>query len=111
MSKAVNMKKLLLCFFAAVFAICLSAGLMTGCSSNAKSSSDAPEYLGEDGKFVVGFDETFKPFGYKDDNGEYTGFDIELAKAVAEKNGWEIELSPIDWDTKDAQLTCLRQPR
>ena len=32
------------------------------------------------------FDETFKPFGYKDDNGEYTGFDIELAKAVAEKN-------------------------
>ena len=83
MSKAVNMKKLLLCFFAAVFAICLSAGLMTGCSSNAKSSSEAPEYLGEDGKFVVGFDETFKPFGYKDDNGEYTGFDLELAKAVA----------------------------
>ena len=94
MSKAVNMKKLLLCFVAAVFAICLSAGLMTGCSSNAKSSSDAPEYLGEDGKFVVGFDETFKPFGYKDDNGEYTGFDLELAKAVAEKNGWEIELPP-----------------
>ena len=58
MSKAVNMKKLLLCFFAAVFAICLSAGLMTGCSSNeSKSSSEAPEYLGEDGKFVVGFDE------------------------------------------------------
>lgn len=47
MSKAVNMKKLLLCFFAAVFAICLSAGLMTGCSSNeSKSSSEAPEYLG-----------------------------------------------------------------
>ncbi len=62
MSKAVNMKKLLLCFFAAVFAICLSAGLMTGCSSNeSKSSSEAPEYLGEDGKPVVGFDETFKP--------------------------------------------------
>ena len=105
MSKAVNMKKLLLCFFAAVFAICLSAGLMTGCSSNeSKSSSEAPEYLGEDGKFVVGFDETFKPFGSKDDNGEYTGFDLELAKAVAEKNGWEIELTPIDWDTKDAQI-------
>lgn len=104
MSKAVNMKKLLLVIIGVACAVCLSATLMTGCSSNSKSSSSAPEYLGEDGKFVVGFDETFKPFGYKDDNGEYTGFDIELAKAVAEKNGWEIELSPIDWDTKDAQI-------
>ena len=100
MSKAVNMKKLLLCFFAAVFAICLSAGLMTGCSSNeSKSSSEAPEYLGEDGKFVVGFDETFKPFGYKDDNGEYTGFDLELAKAVCEKMGYDLEIVDTEFDS------------
>lgn len=105
MSKAVNMKKLLLMIVGVACAVCLSAVALTGCSSSeSKSSSDAPEYLGEDGKFVVGFDETFKPFGYKDDNGEYTGFDLELAQAVADKNGWEIELSPIDWDTKDAQI-------
>ncbi len=105
MSKAVNMKKLLLMILGMACAVCLSAVALTGCSSGeSKSSSEAPEYLGEDGKFVVGFDETFKPFGYKDDNGEYTGFDLELAQAVADKNGWEIELSPIDWDTKDAQI-------
>lgn len=105
MSKAVNMKKLLLMIIGVACAVCLSAVALTGCSSSeSKSSSEAPEYLGEDGKFVVGFDETFKPFGYKDDNGEYTGFDLELAQAVADKNGWEIELSPIDWDTKDAQI-------
>lgn len=105
MSKAVNMKKLLLMVIGVACAVCLSAVALTGCSSSeSKSSSEAPEYLGEDGKFVVGFDETFKPFGYKDDNGEYTGFDLELAQAVADKNGWEIELSPIDWDTKDAQI-------
>lgn len=105
MSKAVNMKKLLLMILGMACAVCLSAVALTGCSSSeSKSSSEAPEYLGEDGKFVVGFDETFKPFGYKDDNGEYTGFDLELAQAVADKNGWEIEFSPIDWDTKDAQI-------
>ncbi|WP_251198178.1 amino acid ABC transporter substrate-binding protein [Anaerotardibacter muris] len=105
MSKALNMKKLFLAVFAAACMVCLSAVLMTGCSSNSNSSSsETPEYLGDDGKFVIGFDETFKPFGYKDDNGEYTGFDLELAQAVAEKNGWEIELMPIDWDTKDAQI-------
>lgn len=106
MSKAVNMKKLLLMIVGIACAVCLSIGALTGCGSNdsKSSSSETPEYLGEDGKFVVGFDETFKPFGYKDDNGEYTGFDLELAQAVAEKNGWEIELSPIDWDTKDAQI-------
>lgn len=105
MSKAVNMKKLLLFIVSVACALCLSSGFLAGCSSNeSKSSSEAPEYLGEDGKFVVGFDETFKPFGYKDDNGEYTGFDLELAQAVADKNGWEIELTPIDWDTKDAQI-------
>lgn len=105
MSKAVNMKKLLLLIVGVACMVCLSAAALTGCSSNkAQSSSETPEYLGEDGKFVVGFDETFKPFGYKDDNGEYTGFDLELAQAVADKNGWEIELMPIDWDTKDAQI-------
>lgn len=104
MSKAVNMKKLFLCFVGIACALCLSAGLLAGCSSNSAKSSDTPEYLGDDGKFVVGFDETFKPFGYKDDNGEYTGFDLELAQAVADENGWEIELTPIDWDTKDAQI-------
>lgn len=55
--------------------------------------------------FTVGFDSEFPPYGYVDENGEYTGFDIELAKEVAKRNGWEINLKAIDWDTKDFQLS------
>ena len=38
------------------------------------------------------------------DDGQFTGFDLDLAKAVCEKNGWELKLEPIDWDAKDALL-------
>lgn len=54
--------------------------------------------------FTVGFDSEFPPYGYVDENGEYTGFDIELAKEVAKRNGWEINLKAIDWNSKDFQL-------
>jgi len=39
--------------------------------------------------FIIGFDSEFPPFGYKDNNGEYTGFDIELVKEVAKRNNWK----------------------
>lgn len=53
---------------------------------------------------VLGFDDTFVPMGYKDEKGEYTGFDIELSKAVAEKLGKKIEFQPIDWTMKESEL-------
>lgn len=55
-------------------------------------------------KLVLGFDDTFVPMGFKDENGEYTGFDIELAKAISEKLGEEIEFQPIDWSMKETEL-------
>ena len=39
-----------------------------------------------------------------DDNGEYTGFDLELAQAVCEMEGWELVKKPINWDSKDMEL-------
>ena len=39
-----------------------------------------------------------------DDNGEYTGFDLELAQAVCDLEGWELVKTPIDWDSKDMEL-------
>ena len=56
------------------------------------------------GKFVVGFDAEYPPYGYMDDNGDYTGFDLELAEAVCEIEGWELVKTPIDWDSKDMEL-------
>ena len=58
----------------------------------------------DDTKFVVGFDASFPPYGYVDESGEYVGFDLDLAAEVAERNGWELVKTPIDWDAKDMEL-------
>ena len=54
--------------------------------------------------FTVGFDAEYPPYGYMDENGEYTGFDLELAEAVCELKGWELVKQPIAWDNKDNEL-------
>ncbi len=58
----------------------------------------------DDTQFVVGFDASFPPYGYVDENGEYVGFDLDLAAEVASRNGWELVKMPIDWDAKDMEL-------
>ena len=54
--------------------------------------------------FTVGFDAEYPPYGYMDDNGEYTGFDLELAQAVCDLEGWKLVQKPINWDSKDMEL-------
>lgn len=54
--------------------------------------------------FTVGFDQNFPPMGYVGDDGEYTGFDLELAKEVAKRLDKEVVLQPIDWNSKDQEL-------
>lgn len=52
----------------------------------------------------VGLDDSFPPMGYRDENNEIVGFDIDLAKAVCEKLGWGVEFVPIDWNAKEMEL-------
>lgn len=59
----------------------------------------------DDGKFIVGFDADFPPYGYMDDNGEYVGFDLDLAAEVCSRRGWEVVYQPINWDSKDMELS------
>ena len=80
------MKKLLFAV-AMVSAIC-------GCSQRSTLT---------DGRFVVGFDADFPPYGYKD-GAEYKGFDLDLARAVCEKKGWTFVPNPVNWDAKDMEL-------
>ena len=101
------MKKRLLTLACTVLCIACVASLslvLVGCSSDNKSS--------DSDKFILGYDNTFKPFGYLDDNGNPTGFDIDLATEACNRLGWNLELNAIDWDTKDAQIesgsiTCI----
>jgi polar amino acid transport system substrate-binding protein len=65
---------------------------------------DSNQTANDNETLVVGFDAEFPPYGYKDDNGSYTGFDLDLAKEVCERNNWTFKAQPIDWDAKDAEL-------
>ena len=60
---------------------------------------------GDSRTFTVGFDAEFPPYGYMDDNGDYVGFDLDLAAEVCKRNGWELVKRPIDWDSKDMELS------
>ena len=78
----------------ALLAISMAAGVLTGCGSK-----------GSDKTFTVGFDAEFPPYGYRDDSGEYVGFDLDLAAEVCKRQGWELVKQPIDWDAKDMELS------
>lgn len=67
-------------------------------------TEDSKDKENSDKQFIVGFDAEYPPYGYKDDNGEYVGFDLDLAQEVCARNGWELVKQPIDWDSKDMEL-------
>ena len=103
-------KKKIWALAAAAAMLALAASLMAGCSggSNESQSTGGDEAASaESGDFTltVGFDQGYPPYGFVGDDGEYTGFDLDLAAEVAERNGWNLELSAIDWDAKDALLS------
>ena len=75
------MKKLI----ALVLALCLSLGLSIAMA---------------DETFKMGIDAEYPPFSYLDDNGEYAGFDVEMCKAVCDMLDWNLEIVPVNWDTK-----------
>jgi len=68
------------------------------------TGSEEIPFDSEKKSITLGFDAEYPPYGYKDDNGEYVGFDIDLAKEVCSRLGWELNLQPIDWDSKDMEL-------
>ena len=72
--------------------------VFAGCGKSDENTSS-------DGKktFTIGFDASFPPYGYKE-NGEYVGFDLDLAAEVCARNGWELVKQPINWDSKDMEL-------
>lgn len=85
------------------------AGLtLIACSSGGNGGSATKEdnwsTYESDKKITIGFDNTFVPMGFEDENGENVGFDIDLATAVFDKYDIEVEWQPIDWDLKETEL-------
>ena len=99
----------------------LATIMLAGCSSaktvestSASADTSAVESKSDDtataasenkSTFTVGFDQDFPPMGFVGDDGEFTGFDLELAAEVAKRMGKEIKYQPISWDAKDMELT------
>ena len=54
--------------------------------------------------FILGLDDSFPPMGYRDENNNVVGFDIDLAQAVCDKLGWTLQIQPIDWSAKEMEL-------
>jgi polar amino acid transport system substrate-binding protein len=88
-----------------------TAGMLAGCGQGAQSTGGENRQAAEESvsgartALTVGFDAEFPPYGYLDENGEYVGFDLDLAAEVCARNGWELVKQPIDWAAKDMELS------
>ena len=105
-----------------ILPVLAAMAVMTACTNTAEApetegttaapaaeETEAPETEGEaqeagGGTLIVGFDQEFPPMGFIGDDGEYTGFDLELAQEVAKRLGLSYKAQPIAWDSKDMEL-------
>ena len=110
------MKRLVSAFLAGAMALSLAACGGAASTSTVASSASASgsaaasetaasdlDYIKEKGKMVIGYT-VYEPMNYTDADGNFTGFDTELATAVCEKLGVEPEFVEINWDTKVVEL-------
>lgn len=110
-----KMKKI----FAAFLAAASMATLFVGCKTQdgdgmENTGNPSPSYdpaedkslvsVQEKGKFILGLDDSFPPMGFRDENNEIVGFDIDLAKEVTSRMGVELVVQPISWDSKEMEL-------
>ena len=78
---------------------------LAGCTQLASNPTvDNWDKYQQQKSITVGFDNTFVPMGFEEKNGNYAGFDIELAKYVSKKLGITVHFQPIDWDMKETEL-------
>lgn len=94
-------------YLALILAMVMSVSALAGCGNSAGENEVA---AGEDTakeertKLTVGFDAEYPPYGFRNEAGEYVGFDLDLAAEVCKRRDWELVKQPIDWDAKDMEL-------
>ncbi|HAR86187.1 MAG TPA: amino acid ABC transporter substrate-binding protein [Clostridium sp.] len=77
--------------------IAVMALSIAGCNNKSQDAMDKET-------LIIGFDDTFVPMGFKDNNGEIVGFDVDLAKEVSKRIGKQVTFQPIDWSMKESEL-------
>ena len=100
------MKKLIALMLAMVMALSLVAcgkpaeNDNSANDNNTKTDGDATATR----TFVMGVDAEYPPFSYLGEDGQYTGFDVEVCKAVCDLLGWDLQVFGVNWDQKLVQL-------
>jgi len=97
-------KKILIVLLCAIVA----TGMFLGCEKKEKGprEDNSLEIILEKGVMVMGLDDSFPPMGFRNENNEIVGYDVDLAKEVASRLGVELVLQPIDWAAKEQELNA-----
>ena len=88
-------------FTAMFLTMVMGVSVLAGCGGSEPAADDT---AGERTTFTVGFDAEYPPYGYRTEDGDYAGFDLDLAAEVCARQGWELVKQPIDWNAKDMEL-------
>lgn len=89
--------------FTTIFLVIVAAfAMLAGCSSSKTNDTDKEKEL------IIGIDDKFAPMGFRDENNDIVGFDIDYARAAAEEMGVDVKFQPIDWKTKESELSSGR---
>ena len=86
-----------------VLLVIMAGVIFAGCGGNG-ADKKAPAKK----KIVIGLDDSFPPMGFRDDKNNIVGFDIDMAKEASKRLGMEVEFKPIDWSSKEAELSSKR---
>lgn len=105
--KVFKMRKFLALFMAALMSVTALSGCVQEAAkeSGTEKADTSLEDIKKKGYFILGLDADFAPMGFTDESGEIVGFDIDLAKAAAQKLGVEVKTQPINWDSKSMELS------
>ncbi len=89
--------------FAILLAIVMAFALCACGQAAAPAATAEPERT----SFIMGIDPEYPPFSYLGNDGNYTGFDVEICQAVCDYLGWELEIFGVNWDEKLVQLDSM----
>jgi polar amino acid transport system substrate-binding protein len=89
--------------------VLMAAGVFIGCAKKdspaaAVTGDESLEYIQNQKRLILGLDDSFPPMGFRNENNEIVGYDVDLAKEVARRLGIELVLQPIDWNAKEQEL-------
>ena len=83
----------------------VSLSLVFALGSKESKTDNSLEYILSKGTFVLGLDDSFPPMGFRNEQNEIVGFDVDVAREVCSRLGVKLVLQPIDWNAKELELS------